>query len=127
LSSKKTSKTEAVTSQVPMPDSQIHIGPSDYIPFLHDNKIAYLRMNVRGFGGVPMEADVKLSVEDSPNSAGIVVDAIRCIALAQQRHIGGVLEAPSAALMKRPLTQMEESRAAEAFEQWVHTPIPMGK
>ncbi|MGN6366762.1 MAG: inositol-3-phosphate synthase [Phycisphaerae bacterium] len=122
LTSKKTSKTEAVTSQVPMPDSKIHIGPSDYIPFLQDNKVAYVRMNVRGFGGVPMEADLKLSVEDSPNSAGVVVDAIRCIALAQSRNLGGVLEAPSAALMKRPLTQMEESQAAEAFDQWVLTP-----
>ncbi len=120
LSSKKISKTEAVTSQVPMDDSQIHIGPSDYIPFLADNKIAYVRMNVRGFGGVSMEADLKLSVEDSPNSAGVVVDAIRCIALAQSQKIGGVLEEISAALMKRPLVQMEESEAADALESWIH-------
>ena len=119
LASKKISKTEAVTSQVPMDDSQIHIGPSDYIPFLADNKIAYVRMNVRGFGGVSMEADLKLSVEDSPNSAGVVVDAIRCIALAQSQKIGGVLEETSAALMKRPLVQKEESEAADALESWI--------
>ncbi len=118
LTSKKTSKTEAVTSQVPMDERNIHIGPSDYIPFLGDNKICYVRMNMRGFGGLPMELDMKLSVEDSPNSAGVVVDALRCIALAQHAGIGGMLGEVSAALMKRPLKQMTDEEAeAQAMEK----------
>ena len=119
LKSKKTSKTEAVTSQVPMDEHNIHIGPSDYIPFLGDNKICYIRMNMRGFGGLPMELDMKLSVEDSPNSAGMVVDALRCIALAQRAGIGGVLGGVSAALMKRPLKQMTDEEAAQGMEKWI--------
>ena len=119
LTSKKISKTEAVTSQVPMEAKNIHIGPSDYVPFLNDNKVCYVRMNMRGFGGLPMELDMKLSVEDSPNSAGVVVDAVRAIALAQQAKVGGVLEAVSAALMKRPLHQMQDDEAADAMEAWV--------
>lgn len=121
LTSKKRSKTEAVTSQVPMDDAHIHIGPSDYIPFLADNKVAYVRMNLRGFGGVPMEVDLKLSVEDSPNSAGIVVDAVRYLALARRASIGGVLKEASAVLMKRPLLQMEESEALDALDAWVQS------
>ncbi len=122
LTSKKVSKTEAVTSQVPMDANQIHIGPSDYVPFLDDNKVAYVRMNLRGFGGLPIEVDMKLSVEDSPNSAGIVVDAIRYIALAQRARIGGVLKEASAVLMKRPLIQMEENLAIENLNAWAqHT------
>jgi myo-inositol-1-phosphate synthase len=119
LASKKISKTEAVTSQVPMEAKDIHIGPSDYVPFLADNKVCYVRMNMRGFGGLPMELDMKLSVEDSPNSAGIVVDAVRCIALAQRSKISGPLEAVSAALMKRPLKQMPDEEAAEAMDTWI--------
>ena len=119
LTSKKTSKTQAVTSQVPMDEGHIHIGPSDYVPFLGDNKICYVRMNLRGFGGLPMELDMKLSVEDSPNSAGIVVDALRCIALAQKKKIAGVLEEVSAALMKRPPRQMTDEHAAAAMDQWI--------
>jgi myo-inositol-1-phosphate synthase len=119
LASKKVSKTEAVTSQVPMEAGKIHIGPSDYVPFLGDNKVAYVRMNLRGFGGLPMEVDMKLSVEDSPNSAGIVVDAVRYITLAQAAGIGGVLEEPCAVLMKRPPVQKEEGEAGEALEAWV--------
>ncbi len=119
LSSKKTSKTEAVTSQVPMDEKSIHIGPSDYIPFLGDNKICYVRMNMRGFGNLPMELDMKLSVEDSPNSAGIVVDGLRCLALAQKHGIAGALEAVSAALMKRPPRQMADDVAAAGMEKWI--------
>jgi myo-inositol-1-phosphate synthase len=122
LGSKKTSKTEAVTSQVPMDAGAIHIGPSDYIPFLGDNKICYVRMNMRGFGGLPMELDMKLSVEDSPNSAGVVVDALRCVALAQKAGVGGPLEAVSAALMKRPPRQMTDEAAARAMEDWIGAP-----
>jgi myo-inositol-1-phosphate synthase len=119
LGSKKTSKTEAVTSQVPLDAEHIHIGPSDYVPFLGDNKVCYVRMNMRGFGGLPMELDMKLSVEDSPNSAGVVVDAVRCAEIARRAGVGGVLEGVSAALMKRPLKQMEEGEAAAAMEGWV--------
>jgi myo-inositol-1-phosphate synthase len=119
LTSKKTSKTEAVTSQVPLDDQHIHIGPSDYIPFLADNKICYVRMNMRGFGDLPMELDMKLSVEDSPNSGGVVVDALRCIALAQRAKIAGPLEEISAALMKRPPRQMAEDEATSAMEKWI--------
>ena len=112
LGSKKTSKTEAVTSQVPMGEGKIHIGPSDYIPFLGDNKVCHVRMNMRGFGGLPMELDLKLSVEDSPNSAGVVVDAIRCVELSARRRAAGawagcwILEV-SAALMKRPIKPVQ--------------------
>ncbi|MCL2645377.1 MAG: inositol-3-phosphate synthase [Phycisphaerales bacterium] len=119
LTSKKVSKTEAVTSQVPMKEGNIHIGPSDYVPFLGDTKVCYVRMNMRGFGGLPMELDMKLSVEDSPNSAGVVVDAVRCLALARRAGVGGVLEEVSAALMKRPIRQMEEDDAKEAMERWI--------
>jgi myo-inositol-1-phosphate synthase len=119
LTSKKTSKTEAVTSQVPMDESAIHIGPSDYIPFLQDKKICYIRMNMRGFAGLPMELDMKLQVEDSPNSAGVVVDAIRCIALAQRARVAGVLDEVSAALMKRPRKQMSDEHAAAAMDHWI--------
>jgi myo-inositol-1-phosphate synthase len=119
LTSKKTSKTEAVTSQVPMEEGSIHIGPSDYVPFLQDKKVCYVRMNMRGFGGLPMELDMKLQVEDSPNSAGVVVDAIRCIALAQRAKIAGTLDAVSAALMKRPAKQLTDEAAAAAMDQWI--------
>jgi len=119
LSSKKTSKTEAVTSQVPMEEKNIHIGPSDYIPFLADNKICYVRMNMRGFGNLPMELDMKLSVEDSPNSAGIVVDGLRCLALAQRATKAGPLREVSAVLMKRPPEQMRDDEAAAGMEKWI--------
>ncbi len=121
LGSKKISKTQAVNSQLKnaLDQDHIHIGPSDYIPFLADNKVCYIRMNVRGFGGLPMELDLKLSVEDSPNSAGIVVDAVRCAALAQAGNIGGVLEDVSAALMKHPPIQRTDAQAAQAMDQWI--------
>lgn len=119
LSSKKISKTEAVTSQVPMEARNIHIGPSDYVPFLEDKKVCYVRMNMRGFGGLPMELDMKLQVEDSPNSAGVVVDAVRCLALARRAKIAGPLEAVSAALMKRPAKQMIDDQAADAMDAWI--------
>jgi myo-inositol-1-phosphate synthase len=121
LGSKKISKTEAVNSQLKtaLDTQHIHIGPSDYIPFLADNKVCYIRMNVRGFGGLPMELDLKLSVDDSPNSAGIVVDAVRCAALALSRQIGGALAEVSAALMKHPPKQQPDAMAAEAMEKWI--------
>jgi myo-inositol-1-phosphate synthase len=121
LGSKKVSKTEAVNSQLKtaLDSEHIHIGPSDYIPFLADNKVCYVRMNVRGFGGLPMELDLKLSVDDSPNSAGVVVDAVRCATLALSCGIGGVLQDVSAALMKRPPVQRPDSLAAAEMDQWI--------
>jgi len=121
LGSKKVSKTEAVTSQITggIAEDKIHIGPSDYVPFLADNKVCYIRINARGFGGLPMELDLKLSVEDSPNSAGIVVDAVRCAALAQSKGIGGPLEDVSAALMKHPPVQKSDDVAAAAMDAWI--------
>ncbi|HTV48949.1 MAG TPA: inositol-3-phosphate synthase [Phycisphaerae bacterium] len=121
LGSKKVSKTEAVTSQISggIAEDKIHIGPSDYIPFLADNKVCYIRVNARGFGGLPMELDLKLSVEDSPNSAGIVVDAVRCAALALRAGIGGPLEDVCAALMKHPPVQKSDDVAASAVDQWI--------
>src|ERR1700719_71002 len=98
LGSKKTSKTEAVQSVIGtrLADENIHIGPSDYVPWQKDNKICFIRVEGKLFGNVPMELDVKLSVEDSPNSAGVAIDAIRCCKLALDRGIGGVLHPPSA-------------------------------
>lgn len=121
LGSKKISKTEAVNSQLKtaLDQDHIHIGPSDYIPFLADNKVCYIRMNVRGFGGLPMELDLKLSVDDSPNSAGIVVDAVRCAALALHRKTGGPLAEVSAALMKHPPVQRPDALAAGEMDQWI--------
>ncbi|MEI8197771.1 MAG: inositol-3-phosphate synthase, partial [Phycisphaerae bacterium] len=122
LSSKKISKTEAVTSQVhqkQMDHTNIHIGPSDYVAFLNDNKVCYVRMNMRGFGGLPMELDMKLSVEDSPNSAGVVVDAVRCVTLARRHKLGGPIAAASAFLMKHPAQQMEDDVAREAMDGWI--------
>jgi myo-inositol-1-phosphate synthase len=119
LKSKKRSKTEAVTSQVPMEDENIHIGPSDYIPFLTDKKVCYVRMNMRGFANLPMELDMKLMVEDSPNSAGVVVDAVRCLALARREKIAGPLHEVCAALMKRPPQQMTDEEAAAAMDAWI--------
>jgi myo-inositol-1-phosphate synthase len=102
-----------------MPEGSIHIGPSDYIPFLADKKVCYVRMNMRGFANLPMELDMKLLVEDSPNSAGVVVDALRCIALAQRHKIAGPLLEVSAALMKRPPNQMTDEEAAAAMNAWI--------
>jgi myo-inositol-1-phosphate synthase len=121
LGSKKVSKTEAVTSQIRggIDEKNIHIGPSDYIAFLADNKVCHIRVNARGFGGLPMELDLKLSVEDSPNSAGVVVDAVRCAALARKAGIGGPLEDVCAALMKHPPVQKNDDAAAAAMEAWI--------
>ncbi len=121
LGSKKTSKTEAVNSQLhtPLDAGHIHIGPSDYIPFLNDQKVCYIRINAHGFGGLPMEVDVKLAVEDSPNSAGVVVDAIRCAWLALKVGVGGPLTSVCAALMKHPPQQFADTDAAAAMDEWI--------
>ena len=104
LESKKISKTNAVTSQVPheLGAENVHIGPSDHVPWLTDRKWAYIRLEGRAFGDVPLNCEVKLEVWDSPNSAGIVIDAVRLIKLALDNGISGPLEWPSAYLMKSP-------------------------
>jgi myo-inositol-1-phosphate synthase len=113
LKLKKISKTEAVQSQLqtPMDSESIHIGPSDYIPWLNDNKVCFLRIEGRGFGNIPLHLEMRLSVEDSPNSAGVVIDAIRCCKIARDRHLGGPLISPSAYFMKHPLKQFSDDKA----------------
>ena len=121
LGSKKVSKTEAVQSQldVPLPPDQIHIGPADYVPWQKDNKVCFLRIEARGFGGVPLNLELRLSVEDSPNSAGEAVDAIRCCKLARERGLSGPLEAVSAYTMKHPPVQHTDARARELLEEFI--------
>jgi myo-inositol-1-phosphate synthase len=121
LASKKRSKTEAVQSQldVPLEEQNIHIGPSDYVPFLKDNKIAFIRLEGTGFGGVPVELELRLSVEDSPNSAGVVVDAVRCCKLARDAKIAGPIEPVCAWTMKRPPVQMTDHEAGRAVEEFI--------
>lgn len=121
LKSKKISKTEAVQSQldVPLENDHIHIGPSDYVPFLNDNKICFLKIEGRGFGNVRIDLELRLSVEDSPNSAGVVIDAIRCCKLALDRKIGGVLKSPSAYFMKHPIEQFSDEEARERVELFI--------
>ena len=126
LKSKKVSKTESVQSQldVRLDSKNIHIGPSDYVPWQNDNKVAFIRMEGRGFGNVPLELELRMSVQDSPNSAGVVIDAIRCAKLGLERGIGGPLEAASAYYMKSPPKQMRDSVACDltdAFIQGIHT------
>lgn len=118
---KRISKTEAVQSQLeePLPDENIHIGPSDYVPWQWDNKVCFIRMEGRIFGDVPMELELRLSVEDSPNSAGCVIDAIRCCKLARDRGIGGVLESVSAYTMKHPPKQYADSVARMMMEDFI--------
>ncbi len=120
LLSKKLSKTRAVTSQVghELSDGDAHVGPSDYVPWLKDRKFCYIRLEGTTFGGVPLACEVKLEVWDSPNSAGVVIDALRCARLALDRRIGGALPGPSSYFMKSPpeqLTDQEARRKVEAF------------
>ena len=121
LSSKRVSKTEAVQSQldVPLPEDQVHIGPADYVPWQKDNKICFLRIEGRGFGGVPMNLELRLSVEDSPNSAGETIDAIRCCKLARQRGLAGPLIAVSAYTMKHPPAQFTDYQAHQMLEDFI--------
>ncbi len=125
LKTKKISKTEAVQSalQVPIEPENVHIGPSDYVPWQKDNKVAFIRMEGRGWGNVPIHIEARLSVEDSPNSAGVVVDAIRCVKVARDRGLAGPVEAPSAYFMKHPPRQMAEHTAREEIERLVTTPM----
>jgi myo-inositol-1-phosphate synthase len=115
LESKKISKTQAVSSQldIPLPAGDIHVGPSDHVPWLTDRKWAYIRMEGTAFGGVPLNVELKLEVWDSPNSAGIVIDAVRCAKLAMDRKIGGALTGPSSYFMKSPPQQFTDHEARE--------------
>jgi myo-inositol-1-phosphate synthase len=121
LASKKISKTEAVQSQLDLPldPDRIHIGPSDFVQFQKDNKVCFLRIQGIGFGGVPMELEMRLSVEDSPNSAGVVADAIRCCKLARDAGMAGPIEPVAAWCMKHPPKQMFDREARLAFEEFV--------
>lgn len=121
LDSKKKSKTQAVQSEMKkaLIDENIHIGPSDYVPWLNDNKICYIRMEGLGFGKVPLQLELKLSVEDSPNSGGVIIDAIRCMKLALDRGIAGPLYAISAYTMKSPPIQYTDSEARKMVEAFI--------
>jgi myo-inositol-1-phosphate synthase len=121
LTSKKISKTTSVTSQMdeePEPDD-IHIGPSDHVPWLKDRKWCYIRMEGRVFGGAPINLELKLEVWDSPNSAGVVVDAIRCAKLAMDRGQGGAIEGASAYFMKSPPIQHTDDKARDLVEAFI--------
>jgi len=113
LASKKISKTQSVASQldIPLAPGNIHVGPSDHVPWLTDRKCAYIRLEGTAFGGVPLNAEIKLEVWDSPNSAGVVIDAVRCAKLAMDRGIGGALVGPSSYFMKSPPQQFTDDEA----------------
>jgi myo-inositol-1-phosphate synthase len=121
LDYKKESKTEAVQSilETRLDPENIHIGPSDYVPWQKDNKLCFLRMEGKTFGDIPMNIELRLSVEDSPNSAGCVIDAIRCCKLALQRGIGGALTSISAYTMKHPPQQFTDDQAQEMVEEFI--------
>lgn len=124
LASKKISKTEAVRSQIEargqtIEDDNIHVGPSDYVPWQKDNKICFLRIESKHFGDVPMNIEVRLSVEDSPNSAGVAIDSIRCLKLALDNHLAGPIIEPAAYFQKHPPKQFEDHTARELVEQFI--------
>ena len=121
LESKKRSKTNSLTSQLaePLPDAQAHIGPSDFVPWLTDRKWCYIRLEGTGFGNLPLNCELKLEVWDSPNSAGVVIDAIRCAKLALDRGIGGALIGPSSYFMKSPPEQFTDYEARARTEAFI--------
>jgi myo-inositol-1-phosphate synthase len=121
LESKKLSKTRAVTSQIEyeLPDADVHVGPSDHVPWLEDRKWCHIRMEGTTFGNVPLMVETKLEVWDSPNSAGVVIDAIRCAALALDRGVSGPLLDPSAYFMKSPPKQMRDETARDRVEAFI--------
>ncbi len=121
LESKKISKTNAVTSQLdyPISNDNAHVGPSDYVPWLEDRKFCYIRMEGTTFGNVPLSCELKLEVWDSPNSAGVVIDAVRCAKLALDRGIGGALIGPSSYFMKTPPQQFTDSDAHDQVEAFI--------
>jgi len=122
LVSKKVSKTEAVQSVAAhrIADDNIHVGPSDYVPWQNDNKVCFIRMEGRVFGEVPMDLELRLSVEDSPNSGGVAIDSIRCSKLALARGQAGILEAPSAYFCKHPPRQFTDDEAFQMTEQFIN-------
>lgn len=121
LKHKKISKTESVQSQLQerLESENIHIGPSDYVPWQKDNKVAFIRIEGRGFANVPLHMEVRLSVEDSPNSAGVAVDAIRCLKIARERKLKGPLYSVSAYLMKHPPKQFPDADAKRMVEEFI--------
>ncbi len=124
LESKKISKTEAVQSvaQTRLDDENIHVGPSDYVAWQNDNKVCFIRMEGRLFGDVPMNIELRLSVEDSPNSAGVAIDSIRCCKLALDRGLSGIIEGPSAYFCKHPPFQYTDSEAQQMTEAFIKGP-----
>ncbi len=134
LASKRRSKTNSVTSQIQargikINADDIHVGPSDYVPWQKDNKLCFLRIESRHFGDVPMNLECRLSVEDSPNSAGVVIDAIRCCKLALDRGLGGSLDGPSAYFMKTPPEQFPDQVAHDKVEKFARREVkkPAGR
>jgi myo-inositol-1-phosphate synthase len=121
LTSKKISKTQAVTSQfsIPLEEGNIHVGPSDHVPWLTDRKLAYIRLEGTTFGGVPLNAEVRLEVWDSPNSAGVVIDAVRCAKLAMDRGLAGALTGPSSYFMKSPPQQFSDEEARQRTQAFI--------
>jgi len=121
LESKKISKTGAVTSMLPYPlaESDVHVGPSDYVPWLTDRKWCYIRMEGTTFGDVPLNLETKLEVWDSPNSAGVIIDAVRCVKLALDRGLSGPLYAPASYFMKTPPKQFKDDIAREMTEAYI--------
>jgi myo-inositol-1-phosphate synthase len=124
LESKKISKTQAVTSQIDraLPEGSVHIGPSDYVPWLEDRKWAYIRMEGRNFGDVPLNLELKLEVWDSPNSAGVIIDALRCAKIGLDRGLAGPLIGPSAYFMKSPPVQFHDDEAYWMVEDFAGSP-----
>ena len=121
LVSKKISKTQSVTSQVDefIPDRDVHVGPSDYVPWLTDRKWCYIRMEGKSFGDVPLNIELKMEVWDSPNSAGVVIDAVRCAKIAKDRGLSGPITAPSSYFMKSPLIQYTDDEARQLVEDFI--------
>jgi myo-inositol-1-phosphate synthase len=129
LESKKISKTNAVTSVMghELPADDVHVGPSDYVPWLTDRKWAHIRLEGQAFGDVPLQAELKLEVWDSPNSAGIVTDAVRCCKLALNHGVAGQLDGPSSYLMKSPHNQRPDDEARAATEEFITKYARLGK
>jgi len=121
LGSKRKSKTEAVQSVMPerLPDADVHIGPSDFVAWQRDNKVCFLRIEGEGFAGIPIELELRMSVQDSPNSGGVVIDGIRCLKLARDRKIGGPLYSIAAYTMKHPPRQIPDDIARERVEKFI--------
>ncbi len=121
LKSKKVSKTQSVTSQIEagISDRDVHIGPSDHVPWLEDRKWAFIRLEGRNFGDVPLTVELKLEVHDSPNSAGVIIDAVRCAKLAQDRSLGGPVDPACQYFMKSPPTQVHDDVARDAVDAFI--------